>query len=125
MKLSKVRWLTVIGWTVCVVPPLAAILLCFPVWIDSGGGKTLSGVALLLSILTLLPFIKQVRNYLRSPSVFVIWIVICFVLTVLRSIINEVLLVSYIALISNSIGALIFGIRKKELSESKRKNREE
>ena len=118
MSPSKIRWLGILGCAVCVIPPVIAILFCFPVWVDGGGQKTVSGIALLLFVLACLPFIKQIREYLRSPSVVVIWLIICAWLTVIRSIISEVVLVSYVALISNAVGTVVFAIRKKALSET-------
>ena len=108
MSSRKSRIFTRIGYALCVLPPLAAIFLCFPVWIRSGSAETMSGIALVLCILSAMPFIKRIAGALRSPSVFVVWLIVCVTFTLIRAIIDQMLIVSYVALISNTLGALFF-----------------
>ena len=49
-----------------------------------------------------------IKEYFKSPSVVVLWAVLCVGFTLMRNIIDEMLIVSYVALISNSAGALIY-----------------
>lgn len=103
--------LNALGYALCVAPPLIAIFFCFPTWIRSGSAATMSGIAIVLCIVSALPFINRISGYMKSPSVFVAWLVVCVILTILRAIIDQMLLVSYVALISNTVGALVFKLR--------------
>lgn len=92
--------------------PLAATLTQFPVWIDRSSEATFSGVFLLFAFLSCLPFIKQIKSYFRSPAVWVVWLVLFVFLFALNNIISEMLIVSFVGLIANCIGAIIYKIGK-------------
>ena len=108
MKLKKGIFIRIIALCISVIPPVLATLLCFPMWLEQGSSKTVSGLCLVMTLLCALPFIRQIKEYFRSPSVVVLWAVLCVIMTLVRNIIDEMLIVSYVALISNSAGALVY-----------------
>lgn len=91
-----------------VLVPLIATITQFPVWIEQSGEATVSGLFLLFAFFSCLPFIKQIREYMKSPSVLVIWCVIYVLLTVLKNIIDQMVIVCFAGLIANAIGATIY-----------------
>lgn len=102
-KLMKVT-----AMAINVLPPLGAAFMCFPIWLEQGSSKTVSGICLIVAALCVLPFLKQIKEYFKSPSVIVLWLVIAIAMTLMRNIINEMLIVSYVALISNCLGTLLY-----------------
>lgn len=97
--------------------PLIATLTHFPIWIESSPEATMSGAFVFLSLLSCLPFIKWIKEYFKSPSVWVVWIVVLLCLIVLRSIINEMIIVCFAGAIANVIGAILYNYGKKLSAE--------
>lgn len=95
-----------------VVAPLVATLTQFPVWIERSSESTVSGIFLLLALISVLPFLKQLKAYFKSPSVWVVWIIVFVFLSVLRSILDEMIIVCFVGMISNVIGAGIYNLGK-------------
>lgn len=93
-----------------IFPALIATVCQFPIWIDRSSDATVSGVFLILAFFSVLPFIKQIKAYIKSPSVPVVWLVIFVLLALLRSIIDQMIIVSLIGLISNILGTVIYKI---------------
>jgi hypothetical protein len=103
--------------TLDVAAPLIATLSQFPVWVERSSDATVSGLFLIFALLSILPFLKAIKEYFKSPSVWVIWI-ICFVFfVVMRNIIDEMLIVSFIGAVANIVGAGIYKVGKKVRSE--------
>jgi hypothetical protein len=93
--------------------PLAATLTQFPVWVERSSEATFSGVFLLLSFLSCLPFIKAIKAFFKSPSVWVMWLIFFVGLYVLNSIINEMIIVCFVGLVANCIGAILYKVGRK------------
>lgn len=91
-----------------VAAPLAATLSQFPIWVERSSEATVSGLFLLLALISALPFLKQIREYFKSPSVWVIWCLLFVAFVVLRNIVEEMLIVSFFGMIANLIGAGIY-----------------
>ncbi len=104
--------------SVDVLVPLIATITQFPIWIEQSGEATISGLFLMLAFFSCLPFVKQIKEYMKSPSVMVLWCIIYVLLTVLKNIINQMVVVCFAGLIANAIGAAIYKlgetIEKKE-----------
>ena len=105
---TKGRILQILALVIDVVPALAATLTQFPIWIEHSSEATVSGIVLLLSFICCLPFIKQIKEYLKSPSVIVVWAIIYIMLVLLESIITQIVCVAFIGLVSNVIGAGLY-----------------
>ena len=68
----------------------------------------MSGLCLVLICISVLPFLKQLKEYFKSPSAWVIWGVIFLLLFLLRSIIDQILIVAFVGFIANVAGAGLF-----------------
>lgn len=104
----KGRILHISALVVDIIPPLVATLTQFPVWVEHSSEATISGIVLLLVFVCCLPFVKQIVAYLKSPSIPVVWAIIYIALVMLQSIINQMVIVSFIGLIANVIGAGLY-----------------
>lgn len=89
--------------------PLVATVTQFPIWVDRSAGATMSGLFVFFALLSAIPFFKQIKAYFKSPSAWVMWTVIFVVFVVLRSIIDEMLIICAVGMVGNMIGA---GIHK-------------
>ncbi len=95
-----------------VAAPLAATLTQFPLWVEQSSEATMSGLFLIFAFLSCLPFIKQIEAYFKSPSVWVVWVVLFVLFICLRNIINEMIVVCFVGMVANIIGAGIYKIGK-------------
>lgn len=93
-----------------VIVPLIATISQFPIWVEQSGEATMSGLFLMLAFLSCLPFVKQIKEYMKSPSVLVLWLIFYLLLTLLKNIINQMVVVCFAGLIANAIGAVIYKI---------------
>lgn len=96
-----------------VLVPLAATFSQFPIWIERSSSATVSGVFLIFAFFSVLPFLKQIRTWLKSPSVEVVWLIIFIMLLILKSIIQEMVIICFFGVLSNTIGAVLYRIGKK------------
>ncbi len=110
MKSSRLKPLILhaLGTVISVVPTVVAVLSYFPLWAAEGGESVLSGFTALLLILSALPIYRALKHLLRSPSAWVMWLVCFLVFLLLSRIADEMTVISFVGLISNLIGALLF-----------------
>ena len=88
--------------------PFIATLTQFPIWVERSSDATMSGLFLMLAFFSVLPFFKQLKLYLKSPSVWMTWIVIHVFFICIRNIVDEMLIVSFAGAIANMIGAGVY-----------------
>lgn len=88
--------------------PLLATVSRFPIWIEQSAEATVSGLFLLLAFVSCLPFLRQIREYLKSPSAPVVWIIMFAVFSALRNIIDQMIVVCFFGAVANVIGAGIY-----------------
>lgn len=93
-----------------VAVPLVATLTQFPLWIERSTESTMSGLCLVLIGLSVLPFLKVLKEYFKSPSSWVVFGIIFVLLLLLRNIIDQILIVSLAGFVANVIGAGIYAI---------------
>lgn len=105
---TKGNIIKVCAVTVDVAAPLAATLTQFPLWVEQSSAATMSGLFLIFAFLSCLPFIKQIKAFFKSPSVWVLWIVLFVLFVVLRNIINEMIVVCFVGMLANIAGAGIY-----------------
>jgi phosphatidylserine synthase len=96
-----------------VAAPLAATFTQFPLWVEKSSEATMSGLFLIFAFLSALPFIKQIKAYFKSPSVWVVWVILWVLFIVLQNIINEMIIVCFVGVLSNIVGMCIYKIGKK------------
>ncbi len=107
---TKGKLIKALAVTTDVSVPLVATLTQFSVWIDRSPEATMSGLFLIFAFVSCLPFLKQIKTYFRSPSVWVVWIVLLVLSVCLRNIIEEMVLVCFFGAVANVIGAGIYKI---------------
>lgn len=111
------------GIAIDVIPALIATCTQFPVWIDRSSTATVSGLAILLIFFSCLPFLRQIKEYFKSPSAPVLWGVILALFIILQNIMDEMIAVCFVGTVSNIIGSIIYkvgqGIGEEKQTESK------
>lgn len=110
---TKYLILYVLGLAICIVPPAVAVLLNFPIWIQKSSAATLSGLSLILLVLSCIPFYKAILAYIKSASSPVMWLILFVFCFLFGSIVHEMTIISFVGVISNTVGAVIFKISKK------------
>ena len=104
-----------LGLAVCTIPVAAATLSYFPIWHTKGSGELVSGFCIFLLVLCIYPLIKAVKHFLKSPSVFTVWLLLFLLFMLLESIAHEMTVISFVGAVSNLIGGIIFRIARKEV----------
>ena len=107
---TKGRILKTTALAIDVIIPAAATLSQFPIWINRDTASTVSGLGLVLIALSCIPFYRQIREYFKSPSAPVLWLVLFLAFTMLESIAAEIKMVCFFGLVANLIGAGIYKI---------------
>ena len=105
--------LRIAGLILCILPPLAATLCYFPVW-AAEGTKIVSGITLLLLALSALPLYKLLRDMLRSPASYTVWLILFLLFALLSKIAEEMTVISFVGFISNTLGAVLLRLGRKE-----------
>lgn len=105
---AKSRWLKALALTIDVSAPLIATLTQFPIWVKTSAEATVSGVFMLLAFLSCIPFLKHIKRFLQSPSIPIVWLIIFIMLTMLNNIIDQMIVVTFVGMISNAIGMCIY-----------------
>ena len=96
-----------------VIPPLIATVSYFPLFIAKGSGSVISGVALILTILSASPLLKFIKRILDSPSARTVWIVTFILFFVLGRIADEMTVIAFVGAVSNIIGSIFFALAKR------------
>ena len=105
--------LKLFGLAVCTVPPLIAVLSYFPLWLEDSGGKTLSGICVLLCIFAYAPILRALKRALESNATWLTWLILFIVFTLLSRIAYEVAAISLIGFISNVLGAIVLKLAER------------
>jgi hypothetical protein len=104
-KGTIIKWVSIV---LCVGAPLAATISQFPVWIATSDRATISGIAVILLFLSCLPFIRVIKEKLKSPAAWLVWTILAVLTILLANIIYQMRFVCIVGAISNGIGALLF-----------------
>ena len=117
MMKPKRIFLTLTALAVSVLPPLMAALSYFPLWKERGATALLSGWSLLLVIIAASPIFRFIRERLRSPSAWCVWLALFILFSVLSAIASEMKVICLIGFISNLFGAYLFKLSESGESE--------
>jgi chromate transport protein ChrA len=109
--------ITLAALIISVLPPLFAALSYFPLWKERGAAALLSGWSLLLVILAASPILRFIRERLRSPSAWCVWLALFILFSALSAIAAEMKVISLIGFISNIFGAYLFKLAEAGESE--------
>lgn len=115
--MTKGKLIKAIALAIDVGVPLGVTLSQFPIWVERSAKATVSGLALLFVLLSILPFIRQIREYFKSPAVWVIWGVLFIVFYALSAIINEMIVISFWGLVSNLFGEMLYKYGERKTKE--------
>ncbi len=110
------RALTLIGYALCTLPAAISVLEFFPLWLESGE-KRLSAFAVLLLLLSAVPAIRAIRRHLKSPSALLIWLLLFLFVCAFRAIIDELFVISLIALAGSVPGTACLLLAKRMKSK--------
>ena len=88
-----------------VAAPLIATCTQFPIWVDKSSAATVSGLFLVFAFLSAIPFMKQIKAYLKSPSAWSMWCIFFVLFIALRNIIDEMVIVCVVGFVANVCGA--------------------
>ena len=103
------RLFILLGYLFSVLPAALAAVTYFPVLHGRGeSGQAVSLGAVILLSIALLPLIRTVRGFFRSPSAWKVWLAFFLVFYVTEAIASEMLAVSSIGLIGSLIGLVFF-----------------
>ena len=101
-------FLKAIGLLFCITPPALAIFLYFPDWISRGDGSAVSGIGLILILMTLSPLFKVAAERLKSPSSYTMWFISFILFFMLSKIADEMTVISFLGFIGNLVGAFFW-----------------
>ena len=116
-KQTKYATLNIIGTLFCTLPPIICTLQYFPIWVRQGGEVAISGFSVLLLLLCCIPFHRQIKAYLKSPSAWMMWLVFYAACASLGNIIHAVESIAFVGFIGNVVGAVLFKWRDRYKEE--------
>ena len=97
--------------------PFIATLTQFPLWIDRSSEATVSGLVVLFAILSAIPLFKSLKRLFKTPTAPVLWGAMLCLLYALRAILDEMILISFVGLVSNCVGWVMFKVAGNEKTE--------
>lgn len=109
----KVTLLRIWGYAFCVIPPVLAVLEHFPLWVKEGRTTAFSAMSILLLLLCCIPFRRGIRQCLRSPSPWQMWLILLVLLYFAKNITDGLLAVAAVGFPSSLAGSLFFWRAKK------------
>ncbi len=110
---SKGLILRCIAIIIDVASPLASTVVYFPVWVERSAEATVSGMFVFLGLLSAIPLFRVVKERLRSPSAWMIWLLMFIAFAFLETIVEEVKMIAMVGAISNLIGAGVYKLGKR------------
>ena len=105
------------GLALATIPPILAIITYFPLWRERSTASLLSGGTLLLVMIASVPLYKVLKEHLSSPSAPTVWVLIFISFYTVRSIVDEMVVISFVGLVSNLIASLFFKAAKKRKAD--------
>ena len=100
--------LAALGILISILPVAICILTYFPLWRERGDGALLSGFAVFLLLISLLPLSRLLRRLLRSPSIHRLWFIAFVIFFIASRIADEMTVICFVGFVSNLIGAILF-----------------
>ena len=108
MSKFKFYAVTVFALALSTLPAIFTTLAYFPLWRERGTGAFLSGFTLVMLLVAIAPILKLVRRMLASPSILFVWLFLFLTFFLLKSIADEMTVITFVGLISNTAAALLF-----------------
>ena len=105
-----------LGIVISVLPPVIATVSYFPIWQLRESGAVFSGFALLLLTVCVLPIFKLIKRSLSSASIWMLWLIVFIALYLLKSVLDEMTVISFVGVVSGLAGAVIFKLAKIDIA---------
>ena len=103
------------GHALSIGAPAIATATQFPIWISGGSKQTVSGIALVLLIVSAFPAYKALKDKLKSPSAFLIWLVLFALVASLTPIVDQLYVVALVGLVSGGMGTVFYKLGDRAL----------
>ncbi len=114
---TKYLILHIVALIACVLPPAALTIYYFPLWVEKGGGASVSGAAVFLLLLCGIPLFRSVREFFKSPSARLQWFLGLLIFWLHKPIVDEMVVICFAGFIGNCVGTLFFKWRDKYRKE--------
>ena len=96
------------------VLPAAICTACyFPLWINRGTATIISGISLILILISAIPLFKLLKKHLSSASAYMVWLVLFVLFFMLSKIADEMTVISFVGFVSNVLGAVLFFVARR------------
>lgn len=126
--LSRVS--NVSGMCLAVIPPVVAFIAQFPQELSPRTyDRAVSWFAVAILAICVLPFIKKIKEYVKSPDAYAIWCAVYVVFAAMQKIVDGIVVVAFVGMISNitAKGLFVLGNRltasaKNDTSEAAKEN---
>lgn len=115
-RLTKGRFICFAAILLDVGAPLAATMCYFPIWVEKSAEATISGMFIFLALISMVPLFRIIKEKLKSPSAWMIWLILFVLFFALESIVSEVKIIALVGFAANLIGSLIYK-RGKRITE--------
>ena len=99
----------ILGISLCVLPPAISTLAFFPIWL-ADSRTAVSALTVILLVLAALPVLRLIKTHLRSPSAWMIWLLLWGFLFAFRPIAPAIETIALISFPTSMLGALCFRI---------------
>lgn len=106
-----------VGLALCVLPPALTALSYFPLWLGERE-STFSVLSVCVLFLCALPFHRILREKLKSPSAWQMWLILLILLSLVRNIIDGLRAVACVAVPTSLLGAVFFALAKRETTRN-------
>lgn len=120
----KYNGLTALGALLCIAPPSVATLCYFPLWVEKSSSATISGLSLILILISIIPLFRIIKEHIASPSITLIWVIVGVFCITFKAIINQILVISFVGALSSIAGTIVFNARPKEDKQGAEKEKE-
>lgn len=111
--LTKSRALKACGLGVDVGAPLIATLSQFPIWVEKSTAATVSGLFLVFALLSVIPLFNWLKKKFSAPSIKLVWTILFVVIYAMRAIIDQMLLITFVGMLSAYIGDVLYSLGEK------------
>ena len=109
----------ILGYALCIVPAFVCTLFQFPLWVQDKN-SCLSLLSLFLLCLCILPLWRMIKEGLKSPSAWKLWLILLILFTVVEHIIVGLRVIALVACPTSALGAVFFRLAKQ--NETKEEN---
>lgn len=108
-----------IGLLFCIVPPVLATLEYFPLFKEQPA-KGVSALSVVFLFIAVVPLWKYIKRALKSPSAWMIWLVIWLFSLCFEPIVTQMKVIGFVSLAGSVVGAIFFRLARKYLPKKEK-----